>query len=226
MLHFLKKLTKNTCRYHYQNLDDMIYNFPRYRAKHTETGHFWSFFALSPPKNPKNQNFQWKNLLEISSFCTCVPKITTIWCTVPEIRSETGRAFCHFGSFFALLTPPSTLPNDPKNQNLKKKVNKCLEILSFYTYMYTVNEDHMIYGSWNISCNRHFCHFGPFSPFQPPDNLENQYFKIKKKKQLEILSFYTFAPKMTIIWCMAPEIWSATDRIFCHSGPFFALLPP
>ena len=25
---------------------------------------------------------------------------------------------------------------------------------------------------------------------------------------------------------MVPEIWSATDRIFCHNGPFFALLPP
>ena len=24
---------------------------------------------------------------------------------------------------------------------------------------------------------------------------------------------------------MVSEIWSATDRIFCHSGPFFALLP-
>ena len=31
---------------------------------------------------------------------------------------------------------------------------------------------------------------------------------------------------MTIIWCMVPEIWSMTDRMFCHSGPFFALLPP
>ena len=31
---------------------------------------------------------------------------------------------------------------------------------------------------------------------------------------------------MTIIWCMVPEIWSAKDRIFCHSGPFFTLLPP
>ena len=30
---------------------------------------------------------------------------------------------------------------------------------------------------------------------------------------------------MTIIWCMVPEIWSATDRNFCHFGPFFALLP-
>ena len=25
---------------------------------------------------------------------------------------------------------------------------------------------------------------------------------------------------------MVPEIWSVTDRIFCHCGPFFALLLP
>ena len=25
---------------------------------------------------------------------------------------------------------------------------------------------------------------------------------------------------------MVPEIWSMTDGIFCHSGPFFGLLPP
>ena len=30
---------------------------------------------------------------------------------------------------------------------------------------------------------------------------------------------------MTIIWCMVPEIWSTADRIFCHSGLFFALSP-
>ena len=31
---------------------------------------------------------------------------------------------------------------------------------------------------------------------------------------------------MTIIWCVVLEIWRATDIIFCHSGMFFALLPP
>ena len=31
---------------------------------------------------------------------------------------------------------------------------------------------------------------------------------------------------MTIILSLVPEIWSMTDRIFCHFGPFFALLPP
>ena len=29
---------------------------------------------------------------------------------------------------------------------------------------------------------------------------------------------------MTVIWCMVPEIWSATEVIFCHFGPVFALL--
>ena len=31
---------------------------------------------------------------------------------------------------------------------------------------------------------------------------------------------------MTIIWCMFPEIWTTANRISCHLGPFFALLPP
>ena len=25
---------------------------------------------------------------------------------------------------------------------------------------------------------------------------------------------------------MVPEIWNATDRIFCHCGPFFSFYPP
>ena len=31
---------------------------------------------------------------------------------------------------------------------------------------------------------------------------------------------------MKIIWCMVSEIWSMTDRIFCHFGPCFAILLP
>ena len=31
---------------------------------------------------------------------------------------------------------------------------------------------------------------------------------------------------MTIVWCMVPGIWSLMDRMFCHFGPFFTLLPP
>ena len=47
----------------------------------------------------------------------------------------------------------------------------------------------------------------------------------KTKSTPEILSFYTCAPQMMIIWCMIPEILSTTDRIFCHFRLYFALLP-
>ena len=47
-----------------------------------------------------------------------------------------------------------------------------------------------------------------------------------KKKHLEISSFCTGVPQMTIIWCMVPEISSATDRILCHLWLFFPFYPP
>ena len=85
----------------------------RYKLWQTEIGKYGSLFALLPfpPKNPKNQSLKkWKKLLEISSFYTSVPKTTITWDTVPEIRSETDRIFCHFASFFDIL-PPSNQEN-------------------------------------------------------------------------------------------------------------------
>ena len=78
-------------------------------------------FPLCPPKRPKNQNFEkWKNLLEVSSFYTCAPKITITWCTIPEIPSETDKTSCHFdGPFFTLLPPLMTL-----NIKIFKKMKK------------------------------------------------------------------------------------------------------
>ena len=103
---FFKEIKKNIYGYHYQNLDDTIYSswdIKQNISKLVISGHFLPFY---PPKNPKNQNFEkWKNLQEISSFYTCVPNIIIIRCTVPEIRSETSRIFCHFGLFFALSAP-------------------------------------------------------------------------------------------------------------------------
>ena len=158
MLLFKKKIKKNPWRHHYPNLDDMIYSsrdIEQNILKLIILGHFLPFY---PPKNPKNQiSEKWRNLLEISSFRTCVPKITILWCMVPEIQNETQN----FLSFWTIFCPFTTPP--PKNQK------KYLEILSFYTYICTTNEDHMIYGSWNISATgRNFCHFGPFFALLPP----------------------------------------------------------
>ena len=59
-----------------------------------------------------------------------------------------------------------------------------------------------------------------------PTPLKTKKIRILKKcnKCLEISSFYTCVPQMTVIWCMVPEIWSATDRIFSHFGPLFHFL--
>ena len=89
--------------------------------------------------------------------------------------------------------------------------------------MCIINDNHMMYGSWDMEPNREFfVIWDRFLAFYTPMDPENQNFqqkKTKKKKQVEILSFYI----MCIIWCMAPVIWSATDRLFCHFGPFFTL---
>ena len=84
----------------------------------------------------------------------------------------------------------------------------------------------MIYSSWDIEQNiLKLVILGHFLPFYP---LKTPKIKILKKwiTLLEISSFYTCAPKIIILWCMVPEIWSATDRIFCQYGLFFALFSP
>ena len=60
--------------------------------------------------------------------------------------------------------------------------------------------------------NCYFLFWAIFCSFTPCNSLKNQNFKKKKrKKSLEISSFYTCVPKMMIRWCMVPEIWYATD---------------
>ena len=74
--------------------------------------------------------------------------------------------------------------------------------------------NHMIcllrYGVWRTEVFVILGHFIALLPHKQLKILE------KWKKCLEILSIYTCVPWMKIIWCMVPEIWSMTDRIFCH----------
>ena len=100
-------------------------------------------------------------------------------------QSEFFVILGHFLSFYhnTPFPPPNPLPPlplmIPKIQILKQNWKKCLEILSFCIYMCIINEDHMIYGSWNIRCHRQVI-LGHFLPFQPSENPENQNFRIKK----------------------------------------------
>ena len=130
--------------------------------------HFGPFLLVDLPNNPKNQNFEekWKTHLEILSFYTCVLQMMIIWCMVPEILSTTDRNFCHFRLFFALLTP-----YNPENQNFEimKKIPGGIIILN----MSTINENHMMYDSWDMEHDRQdFLSFWTiFCPFTPPSPL-------------------------------------------------------
>ena len=65
----------------------------------------------------------------ILHMCT---KITIIRCTVSEIRSETGRIFCHFAPFFFPFTLP---PNDSENQTFEEK--KLKNALRYYPFIHS-----------------------------------------------------------------------------------------
>ena len=146
-----------------------------------------------------------------------------IWCTVPEIQSET-EFFCHFGPFchFIILDR-----SDLKNQNFEKiKKNSFRYIILL---MYTINDNHVMYGSWYMEHNRqNFLSFlDHFLHFYPHNNPENQNFEImKKKKASQHIIILQISTVITIMWCMVPEIWCVTDEIFCYFRPFSALLPP
>ena len=150
--------------------------FLRYGAKNTEIGNFKSFFAPLPPKILKNEKFCWR----YHHFTQVYQKLQSYHVQFLRYGMRQTEFFVILGHFL----PLHLLPNDPENQNFKKEWKKCLEISSFYTYIRTINEDHIIYGSWNKRCDRQkFLSFWAiFCPFSPPDNQENQNFKTEKKK--------------------------------------------
>ena len=82
--------------------------------------HFWLFFAFLPPLTSRKTKIlkKWRKHLEMSSFYTCVPKITLIWCMLPKIRSVPDNFLSFwviFCSFSRLLTPKTKIWKDVKH---------------------------------------------------------------------------------------------------------------
>ena len=76
------------------------------------------------------------------------------------------RIFCHFGLLFAFL-PPKNL----KNQNFEKMKKIPGDIIILY--MYTINDNHIIYGSWDMEHERqNFLSFWMIFALLP-ENLKN-----------------------------------------------------
>ena len=87
---------------------------------------------------------------------------------------------------------------------------------------------------WSVTNVIGIFHFGLFfallhiTPSPPPNSPKNEQIKKqKKKKHLEISSFNTIVPKITIICFTVPEIWHVMDAIVIfHFGfVFFSRFP-
>ena len=121
----------------------------------------------------------------MSSFYTCVPKITIMWCMLPKTWSATHIIFCQFASFFCpftpLLTPKITI------WKIHKKTPEDIVLL----HMCTINEDHMMYGSLDLKRDgQSFLQFWTFFfplTWKTKTNLKNQNFDKMKKKPGDIL---------------------------------------
>ena len=118
---------------------------------------------------------------------------------------------------------PFYIPHPPlKTQEIRilKKWKKLLDISSFYT---RVPKTIIIWGTapgiWSDTDRMFLSFWSIFFPFTP---LTTDKIKILKKwkKHLEMSSFYTCVPKIMIIWCILPKIWSARDKFFVILGHF------
>ena len=99
-------------------------------------------------------------------------------------------------------------------------------------YLCTINDNHMMYASRDMECDRQnviflsfWTVFCPLPSPPPPPPPQWKFWKMKHTPR-DIIILHLCTTKMTFEWCMIPEIWSATNRIFCHFDRFFALLPP
>ena len=135
------------------------------------------------------------------------------------------RIFCHFGPFFAFLTPcPPTTHKTKFKKKKKKKTSRDVIILNLRNKK-ARSYDVCLF-SYGVFAQTIFCHFRPVFAFLPHYWPQKLKFGKNVKKHLDILSFYTCVPLIKILWCLVPEIWNSTDRIFLSSWAFFCLFTP
>ena len=135
-------------------------------------GYFLPFYL---PNSPKNQNFE--KMKKTSGDIIILRK-----CTKNEDHMMHGswdmkrdRIFCHFGPTFAFL-----LLTTKKIKILKKWKKTPWDIIILH--MYTIKDNHMMYGSWIIKHNTEFfVILSYFLHFYPPNNPKNQNLEKMKK---------------------------------------------
>ena len=121
----------------------------------------------------------------------------------------------HFLPFYPL--PPPSHPLSPYIEAQKiwilKRLNKLLEISSFYTSVPKTKI--MRVSSWDTEWDRQsFLLFWAIFALLTPLTTRKINSSKKWRKHLGMSSFYTCVPKITIIWCMlSPHDWPWKNKI-------------
>ena len=171
----------------------------------------------------KNKTFKkWKKKAWTYHFTHTYHKWKSydVWFLRNQARQT--KFFVIYGHFL-----PFYHPNNSKNQKFWKNEKRSGDVIILNKC--TKNHDHMIHASWDMECDRYnFLSFWAiFCPFTLLTTQKNKTFKkMKKKKKGMDISFYTYVPKMKIIWCIVPEKSSPTDKSFCHFRKLFSPFYP
>ena len=139
--------------------------------------HFGPFFALlhSLPNNPENQNFQKmkKASGDVIILNLCNKKHDHMMYAYSDMECLHRHNFSSFQAIFCSFAP--LLTSKTKIWKKCKKTPGDIILL----HMCTINQDHMMYGSWDMKFNRQnfFVILGNFLSFYPPNTLKNENIK-------------------------------------------------
>ena len=138
------------------------------------------FFPFTPLKTPKIKILKnEKKHMEIISFYHKLQSYD-VWFLRYGVRHT---------EFFVTLDCflPFYPPTNPENQNFEKMKKNIEDIINLH--MCTINDNHMMYGSWEMECDRQtFLSFWTFfCIFTPPNNPKNQNFEKMKKTPWDII---------------------------------------
>ena len=123
----------NTCRYQYQNLDDMIYSswdIEQNILKLEILGHFLPFFL---PKNPKNQILKMKKFAGYSILHMCTKSHKHMMYGYWYYRVRQTEFFVILGHFLPFYHPPPLWSRKSKFWKKKYEKNDC----RYYPFIHT-----------------------------------------------------------------------------------------
>ena len=182
---------------------------------------FWTVFCPCT-MGPENQNFE-------KMKRTCKHIFILQMCTINDSHLI---CFLRYGvqrtEFFVILDHflPFYPPNNPKNQNFEKMIKTPGDIIILH--MCTINDNHMMYDSWDMECDTEFfVILDHFFPFYPSNNQKNQNFEKMKKISGDIVILHrctiNYTDMMYGSWdmeCDRQNFLSILWTIFC---PFIPL---